>query len=114
LEPKVTVSGQSLLNIVGFSLFAAFGAVGVHLALATLEFGRAVKTVRPDLYKFWGVRPFSEYWALYFTPQQNPALERPRKRIIKSYKWAGLLLGMWLLFMLMQLIFMLTQGPPAY
>jgi hypothetical protein len=104
------VSGQSVLNIVGFLIFTAFGAVGVQLALATLEFSRVLKTVRPDLYKFWGVRPFSEYWALYFTPQQNPALERPRKRIIKTYKWAGLLLGMGLLFMLMQLTFtVLTQ-----
>ncbi len=78
------MSGQSLLNIVGFSLFAAFGAVGVHLAHANLEFRRAVKAIRPDLDKFGGVASFSEYWALYFTPQENPALERPRKRIIKS------------------------------
>lgn len=109
------MSGQSVLNFVGFLLFAAVAAVGVHLALATFEFGRAVKTVRPDLYKIGGVRPFSEYWALYFTPQQNPALERPRKRIIRSYKWVGLLCGMWLLYMLTQLVFMfLTQSPPAY
>lgn len=108
------MSGQSVLNLVGFSLFAAFGAVGVHLAHANLEFRRAVRAVRPDLDKVGGVAAISEYTALYFTPQENPALERPRKRIIKSYKWFGLLSVMWILFMLMQLIFVLTQGPPAY
>lgn len=86
------------------SLFAAAGAIVVHLALAIFEFGRVVKTVRPDSYKFGGVRPLREYWDLYFTPQQNPALERPRKRIVRSYKWFGVLLVMWLLFMLMQLM----------
>jgi hypothetical protein len=113
------VSGQSLLNLVGFSLFAAAGAVVVHGVLAIWEFGRVLKTVRPDLYrpdlhKFGVSCDIPTWWALYSTPHPNPALERPRKRIVKTYKWFGLLLVIWILFMLMQLIFVVLTGPPVY
>ena len=94
------MSGQPVLDLVRYLLVAATATVWVRGVIAIWKFGRVLKTVRPDLFRpdeFSISGDFSEYWALYTTPHPNPALERPRRLIVQTFKWWWILMGMWLL-----------------
>jgi hypothetical protein len=99
------VFGDWYLDIVGLTLLIAFATVGVQLTFASWAFGRVLKTARPDLFKLGGAVAARTFWAFYSMPQRNPALERPRKRIITAFKWFGLVICMWILFGIMLLTF---------